>query len=85
MFKEIRESLSPMNEEEEQKLQQKKNLERLSTPKPNVCSKIKTVFYDFSKNLMNSSELEKLEENKTKPNSKKIKLENWGLREKIRY
>ena len=34
---------------------------------------------------MNSSEVEKLEANKSKKLTKSVKLENWGLREKIRY
>ena len=60
-------------------------MEKLSTPKPAVCSRIKPVFFDFSKNKLNSNELEKIEENKKKPSTRKLKLENWGLREKIRY
>ena len=35
--------------------------------------------------MLNSSEMERLEANKSKKHTRKIKLENWGLREKIRY
>ena len=39
----------------------------------------------FVKKNSDTNELEKLEENKRKPSTRKLKLENWGLREKIRY
>ena len=51
-------------------MEKKKRIQKLATPRSNTCSRVKSVLFDFTQNYLNSTEHEKLEENKNKPQNK---------------